>query len=403
VDVERVDAKGFVAGTHRLCPPEETYERFAPHMRRCGITRVANITGLDTVGVPVFVAVRPGSRGLTTSQGKGLSAAAARTSAMMESFEGWHGERVARVACYARAEEVEDLTQVPLARLDGLVRRGARARTGQRTAWVTGTDLLTGDPLAVPFDAVSTDFTGSLWQTPFVRTTNGLASGNSETEAALHALYEVVERDAVTGWDADAGGDVVDPSSVVDPYNAELLERLARARHDVLLRRVPSDVGVPVFSAVITPGPGSAVAPFAAFSGFGAHLDPRVALARAVTEAVQSRLAMIQGSRDDLWPTRYAGVSDHRAVWPGSEVVRAQEPSLRLDDVPDRSTATFSGDLAILVERLRDHVPQAVHVSLTDPELGIPVVKVVVPGLDGIPFDLRRRHGGRAREEVGAR
>ena len=85
-------AKRFRDGSHRVCPPEETWERIAPLLPQAGITRLADVTRLDVVGLPVWQAVRPGSRNLSVSQGKGTTPAAARVSAAMESLELWHAE-----------------------------------------------------------------------------------------------------------------------------------------------------------------------------------------------------------------------------------------------------------------------------------------------------------------------
>ena len=60
-------------GTHRLVAPNATLERVRPFMAVMGITRVANVTGLDTIGIPVVMVVRPNSRSLAVSQGKGLN------------------------------------------------------------------------------------------------------------------------------------------------------------------------------------------------------------------------------------------------------------------------------------------------------------------------------------------
>jgi YcaO-like protein with predicted kinase domain len=70
--------EGHKSGTHRLVPPAETLARLRPLLPKLGITRVANVTGLDTIGIPVAMAVRPNSRSLSVSQGKGLDLDAAR-------------------------------------------------------------------------------------------------------------------------------------------------------------------------------------------------------------------------------------------------------------------------------------------------------------------------------------
>lgn len=87
-------AKGHRAGTDRTISPARTLERIAPLLSAMGITRVADVTGLDCIGIPVAFCCRPNSRALAVSQGKGLDLAAAKASAIMESVEGFHAERV---------------------------------------------------------------------------------------------------------------------------------------------------------------------------------------------------------------------------------------------------------------------------------------------------------------------
>src|SRR5690349_4471812 len=82
-------------GTHRAATLDETWRRFAPAAKRAGITRIADLTGLDTLGVPVFAAIRPMGASLSTQQGKGISAPAARISALMESLETFSAESIA--------------------------------------------------------------------------------------------------------------------------------------------------------------------------------------------------------------------------------------------------------------------------------------------------------------------
>ncbi|PDQ36099.1 MAG: hypothetical protein B5766_02895 [Candidatus Lumbricidophila eiseniae] len=388
--------KRFVQGTHRMCAPGETFERFSPFLGRCGITRLANVTNLDTIGLPVYVAIRPNSRGLSTSQGKGITRDAARVSAMMESFEGWHGENIVVTGPYARRREAEDLSGIRAVDVAGLYRRGESSAWSERRRlpWCVGRDLLTDSAVLVPYDAVSTDFTETVMPTPIIRTTNGLASGNLQLEAELHGLYEVLERDSVGRWTKQNPdwSDVVDPSTL-DDENREIIAAVREAGLVVAVRQLPSWCGLPVFAAMIAPSLAQPSLPRATFSGYGAHLDPKVAVSRALTEAVQSRLALISGNRDDLWPSEYARVLDHRAADEWSRSIAAAPLSVNFTDVRDLSTSTLDEDLDLLLARLRDHVDFVVAVDLRHEELGIPVTKIVVSGMHGIPFDERRRFG----------
>src|SRR6201999_785112 len=76
--------------TLRSRDPEETLRLLLPHLERHGITRLANVTGLDRIGIPVYQAIRPNSRGLSLSQGKGVDEVSAQVSALMESLECHH-------------------------------------------------------------------------------------------------------------------------------------------------------------------------------------------------------------------------------------------------------------------------------------------------------------------------
>src|SRR5947199_10190096 len=93
-DREPEAPKTHRAGTHRLVSPEETLEsvrRFLPVM---GITRTADITGLDVIGLPVVTVCRPNSRAVTVSLGKGHGLAAARAAGVMESIGAVLADRI---------------------------------------------------------------------------------------------------------------------------------------------------------------------------------------------------------------------------------------------------------------------------------------------------------------------
>jgi YcaO-like protein with predicted kinase domain len=117
------------------------------------------------------------------------------------------------------------------------------------------------------------------------------------------------------------------------------------------------------------------------FTGLGCHVDIGVALLRALTEAVQSRLTLIAGSRDDL------SRRDYRID--AAPPRRISRPARSFRSMPSRRTAaTFNEDLEFIFERLRAvGVEQIVAVDLTHPYYAIPVVRAVVPGLEGPDYD----------------
>src|SRR5262245_30436411 len=159
-------------GTHRAATLEATWRRFAPAARKAGITRIADLTGLDTLGVPVFAAIRPMGLSLSTQQGKGVSPEAARVSALMESLETYSAEHLdAKIIRGSYRElrkrrNVVDVRALPRAiatepaptRKHG-TKRGGRLDLDASWRWVEGFDLVANEPILVPEQAVTLDTT----------------------------------------------------------------------------------------------------------------------------------------------------------------------------------------------------------------------------------------------------
>jgi len=175
-------------------PPEETLERIRPHLAHGAITRVGDITGLDTVGVPVAVAVRPASATITVESGKGLTWAAAMTSAAMEAVERFVAEIDPLVDERAPVREVADRLPIPADRFPMF--RHASISPHRSYEWTRMHDLRTDRPSLVPADLVHLPI-GRVeirFAHPWTPSSNGLASGNHFPEAVCAALYEAVER-----------------------------------------------------------------------------------------------------------------------------------------------------------------------------------------------------------------
>jgi ribosomal protein S12 methylthiotransferase accessory factor len=380
--------KRFFRGTHRVRPPQETLADYGRFMPRMGITRLANVTGLDRIGLPVCVAVRPNSRALSTSQGKGETLEAAKVSALMESIESWHGERIDHPVRVASWRELSQ--QALVARPSELpLRADANWADERPIEWIAGEDLLTHRTCWLPLDTVCTNFVEGVGRRPlFLKSTNGLASGNHPLEAVVHALFEVIERDALTLWslqpEAVRRAGRVDPATVDDAPLQAVFGTLHDKGIRMLLEDVTSDLEVPAYSCTLVDDPASAQwRAIPKIVGHGCHFDPVVALSRAVHEAIQSRVTVIAGSRDDLFPRDYrnaAGREDHARLVEASR--QARRPFRRAAEAP---LPTFEDDLQRLLDLLSARgIRQVVAVNLQRADIGIPVVKVVVPGLEPV-------------------
>src|SRR6266404_2273651 len=128
-----------------------------PQLPKVGITRLANVTGLDRLGLPVVLEVRPLGRSLAVSQGKGLTLDQASVSAILEAMELHHAERHRLPLRYGRADELAGQRRlVDLERLP--YRHGAERDRRRPLLWVEGLDLGDGGGRWVPYELVHADY-----------------------------------------------------------------------------------------------------------------------------------------------------------------------------------------------------------------------------------------------------
>jgi ribosomal protein S12 methylthiotransferase accessory factor len=364
--------KRYRHGTHRTRTPEETWSWLAPRLHRAGVTRLADVTRLDRLGIPVFQAVRPTSRNLCLSQGKALTPAGAKVSAAMEAVELWHAEsldHLPREVTTLRAME----TANPIPQEAFPWRPDSRRFDNAPLPWVRADSLLGGPPgwLLTALLEINFDLPHRLQPTMFHVTSNGLASGNCLEEAQGHALCEVIERHGLyLARKAEGRMIPLDPASVESPPLVALLRRVRAAGMKIALYDITWEVGVPVLIADL-------VAPDLpnVWRGCGCHPDPDIALSRALTEAAQARLTYIAGARDDL--TRFIA-----RVHPAEcfEDFAPPTPERRFEALPNLATGDVARDLERVLNRMDDRGYHPYCVDITRPDLGVPVVMVFVPG-----------------------
>ncbi|MGW4408569.1 TOMM precursor leader peptide-binding protein [Nonomuraea sp. NPDC004702] len=210
---------------------------------------------------------------------------------------------------------------------------------------------------------------------------NGNAAGNTLEEAILQGFMELVERDGVALWWYNRlRRPAVELGGLRDGTVQELCRRHRALGRDVWVLDLTNDLEIPVFAAVsqrTDGGPGEIV------WGFGAHFDARIAALRALTEVSQS--IPRASSRNDVHDARL----DPRVREWYRTATLADHPYLAPADAPPRdyghTVGTVGDDLYDDVRRCQEiverHGMELLVLDQTRPEIGLPVVKVVVPGL----------------------
>lgn len=369
-----------LGGTYRSLTPEQTLAKIEPMMSHFGITRVANITGLDDLKIPTYIAIRPLSKLFATAQGKGMTHELAKISALMESIEGWHAEHLQEPPLFGSVAQlandyplvdvellVNPIVQMPLDRLKTI-----------EIPWTKGWELNSEREIYFPADLIHLDLVSAheLTTRPcwFVPTSNGLAAGNTYEEAVCHAMAEVVERHCEAQLNPRTYRHI-DPQTITSPHIQELLATLHAKKLRLQLIDMTDSIQVPAYMATLTDL--NSLHAQGVFFGSGAHLSSEVALSRAITEAVQSRLTIIGGSREDIYHSVYRELRRKLEDVPKHPVVKQQYPFIETP-VP----ADFNLCLLALRKRLQHAgFDQIIVYEHTQKEIGIPVVHVLIPGL----------------------
>jgi YcaO-like protein with predicted kinase domain len=379
-------------GTVRERTAAVTLQQLKPLLPQFGITRIADITGLDTIGIPVLTIVRPLARSLSVSQGKGVTKELAMISGIMESIETFHAEqqRPASTTCNI-AECIRNPSFVSPYSLP--IRADANLSGNTAIAWVVGEDLFSNAQKVIPSGLFDLDFARRDSAPPiFLASSNGLASGKTRTDAIVHGICEVIEHDQTSFWLVerewlDLGKNrrvVID--SIDDAVCRGLIERCLSAGLEVFIWHITINIDVPVFACMIadrhdkTPFPQQAI-------GHGCHPATAVALSRAITEAAQSRLTHIAGLREDLTWARYRNefLCESDANRDSLDKISRQRPVIdfrKLRSVSEQQSANGASLLDGLMESLRRvNLENAIVVDLAANEI-FSVVFVCVPGLE---------------------
>ncbi|WP_165227730.1 TOMM precursor leader peptide-binding protein [Aquisphaera insulae] len=219
-----------------------------------------------------------------------------------------------------------------------------------------------------------------------VACSNGNAAGSTLEEAILHGFLELVERDAVALWWYNRlRRPEVDLSSFQDPYLETLAAFLRQRGRDLHVLDLTSDLEIPTFAAVSRCVDSR---PEEILFGFGSHFSPRAAVLRAVTEFNQFHLMLSNPSVEDPSRRGFVGGPDVED-WLETATIANQPhlapdphaPRRRLADFRTVRFDDFRDDVLYCRSLVEDRGMEFLVLDLTRPDIGLPVVKVIVPGL----------------------
>lgn len=397
-------------GGLRVVDPDVTWQRYrhligdvvgvVPEVRQTGVASMRTFTaGMNVAAADDLMIVK--SRLRAGAGGKGTTLAGARAGALAEALErdslrarGNEPHRRARMADLPTAIHPNDIQlfseqqmhrQAQLQAL-GIVDPAttgfhrvplpfdvdaehdwspvADVRTGQ-THWLPSALLWLGWPAVPPGYPQGCS--------------NGAAAGNTVKEAMLQGLLELVERDSVAlWWHPRCKRPAIDLDQWDDPRIEAAVAPQLMLGTEFWVLDVTSDLGIPAAVAVAV---GIGALGQGPMMGYGAHVDPVIAVVRALTELAQMQAPFTELSGGST-PLDFAGEAER--VW-FSEVTIETEPWLAPHGVvsPRDAPSHESVDSALdeVVDRVTGRGLQVLWADCTRPDIGLPVVRTFVPGL----------------------
>ena len=409
--------KHISAVTSRVKPVKETVKTVAPLCRTIGVTRIADITHMDILSIPNYSAILPGTEDyIWVYSGKGTTKLEAKASVMMECVERYcslpkHFDKKIIQGSYDELSK-----SYPTLHPNEVVEPVRFEYTSDMPMdFIFGFDLFSNKEIIVPASLSLFRYSPKLPSiNPFAyHHTNGLASGNVIEEAICHALCEVIERDATSLAQLRTSAipfnflhqihnslvandyplSPLPMNKFVDDFGVfpdvdiselhfeaaeRLIERFSHARIPLIIKDITSDIGIPTFNASsiewLTHNYGYLT------EGHGAHIDARIALLRAITEVSQTRAANIQGARDDLRKITFGeNNTDDKRSW---QFMRSKS-TVKFSSIKSLFNEDILDDIKYILSALkRAGLTKAIIVDLTNDNIGIPVVRAIVPGLE---------------------
>lgn len=303
--------------TWRKVSQEDVIANIRQHHFKFGISRIADITGLDQVGIPVCIAIRPVSKTLALSSGKGITQDSAFISAGMEAIETHTAEFInpslfinLSWLSLPKNERLNPSILKPYLRVNNFLDLNLSWLECDITTDINNKAYLPASLIGLSSDCLAEPVrifrTGS----------NGLASGMNNKEAYLSALYELIERDAMQCWKyamrfRGLKQGYILTSSIPFVSTSNLISCLNNVGIEVFIFDYTTDIEIPVYRCIISGDIDNAV-PLC--QGFGCHDSHEIALNRAITEAVQARTVLISGARDDYtYSTLNSSSRDYKA------------------------------------------------------------------------------------------
>lgn len=303
--------------TQRLVSASQTLLNIKDNVKQAGISRIADLSYLDDLtNLKVYSAIRPNSKSLCVSMGKGVDIDSAKVGAYMESIESFYAENIpdsSNIASYSQLHsnnqrhiKIEDYLNVLSVSPD------------YQLKWYQGCSLLNSAEILIPKPLLSLD-SNDFDNFIFGANSNALASGNSIEEAITYSFLEFVERSS----------EKINQVFPIYMPNLSIKDITISDELDIKLFLISNQYQLPVILALVQDK--HPLFNKIVYKGTCCHFNKDIAIRGAVFEALQSRIGIISGARDDLRLEHYKQSFNEAKTQDINEIGYNDIPSVTID------------------------------------------------------------------------
>ncbi|MDD3145133.1 MAG: YcaO-like family protein [Candidatus Gracilibacteria bacterium] len=384
--------KGYKLDTHRVCDPKITVKNVLEKLKSSLIWDDENVSLYQIGNLDVFneyVYCVSSYVGKRNNWGKGLTKYQAMASALMEFCE--------RYSWYKKIYEVNDSEQKTHNEIESkkinvdelILTDNDRERFSKidfyndvKYNWIEGYSLTNSEKKLIP------------WYEQEFLTTNCLGAGNTLEEAIIHAIYETIERHnynvMMANYDIPK---IINIDTITNSNILNLIEKIKSFGFEIYIMDCSFDFGVHTIGALIYNGKYQYVSHYAMNLHMGTHSNKDIAIIRALTEIIQNRATNIDNNKFDISRIKKEDYMYENDLSPITNFYLStfrtgKTEVINYNDLKDTDTDDMSFELSYIVEDLKNNGFEVLVIDITDEKLDVKCVRVVIPGLQPMIFEL---------------
>lgn len=384
--------KRYTLDTHRVCDPRITVKTVMEKLKSSWVWEEENISIYDIGNLDVFheyVYSISSHVWRRNNWGKWLTKYQALASALMEFCERYSWYKTINMVNDTPLKTHNQVTENKVNAWDLILTENDKELYANidienevEFHWIEGFSLTERVKKMVP------------WYEHEFLTTNCLWAGNTLEEATIHAIYETIERHhyniMMANFDVPK---IIDMESIKNQHIQKLIEKIKSFGFEVYIMDCSFGFEVHTIGALIYNAQYQFVSHYAMNLHMGTHSNKDIAIIRALTEIIQNRATNLDNNKFDIEKLKPSDTMLESALSPITkhylDLFRSKKAEIiQYESLIDTDVEDMSVELENIVDSLKKRWFEVIVIDITQKNINIPCVRVVIPWLQPMIFEL---------------